>query len=289
MYYEYDFLNKHNGIYIENTWSDNNISKHSYPFMMLVYIAHGTGIFEINAERNCVSEGDVVLINSHAEHAFYSSLKDQTLGVYCCCFFEREIHITKEQCKEDFPELSGFFDGAPKYVMVQDTSKHDIRNYIIRMLDDFIYCQPGYEYTIRSLLTVTVVMVFRLRVKERIKKTPVNSNVIVGAVTNYVNKNIYKKFSITDIASILHLSPDYICRVFKKNTNISFSQFLINSRVDKIKDALENTDRPIYLICEKFEFTPQYINKMFKKATGYSMAEYKKKFNYKSDNSLYNL
>ena len=88
MYYEYDFLNKHNGIYIENTWSDNSISKTSYPFMMLVYIAHGTGIFEINAERNSVSEGDVVLINSHTEHVFYSSMKNQTLGTY----FSRSKH-----------------------------------------------------------------------------------------------------------------------------------------------------------------------------------------------------
>lgn len=287
MYYEQDFLKKHNGLYIENTWAGNSLEMQSYPFMILVYIAHGSGILKIDNNNYKMNEGDIVLINPKVEHGFYSTLQNKSLGVYCCCF--DELFISKDKCIDEFPELSNFFGGVTTHLKIQDTTKKDIRNYIIRMLDDFIYSQPGYEYTAKCLLTMSVITVFRLFIKERIKKTPMNTNVIVGAVTNYVNKNIYKKFCINDISNVLHLSPDYICRVFKKYTNMSFSQFVMNSRVDKIKDALENTDRPVYLICEDFEFTSQYLNRMFKKITGYSMNDYKRLYNYKSNNTLYKL
>ena len=58
---------------------------------------------------------------------------------------------------------------------------------------------------------------------------------------------------------------------------------------DKIRDELENIDRPIYQTYEEFDFTPQYLNSMFKKYTGYSISEYKAKFNYKAGNPLYTI
>jgi YesN/AraC family two-component response regulator len=70
---------------------------------------------------------------------------------------------------------------------------------------------------------------------------------------------------------------------------MTFTQFSNRQRVDKIRDELENIDRPIYQTYEEFDFTPQYLNSMFKKYTGYSISEYKAKFNYKAGNPLYTI
>lgn len=289
MYYEQDFLKKHNGLYIEHTWAGHELAKQAYPFMMIVYIAHGHGIMNIDNTNYEINENDIILTNPNVELGFYSTVDNKSLSMYCCCFDESEIYITRKDMKDEFPELTGFVNQTLTHIKLRDTSKNDIRNSIIRMLDDFLYHQPGYRYVIKSLITASILTSMRICVKERIKRTPENTNIIVGALTNYVNKNIYKKIHVNNIAEVLHLSPDYICRVFKKETNISFSDYILQSRVNKIKDALENTDRPIYIICDEFDFTPQYLNRMFKKHTGLSMNEYKKKYNYKSDNSLYRL
>lgn len=289
MYYERDFVKKHGGLYVENTWAGNTLEKQIYSFMLMVYIAHGSGKLHIDNKDHEINEGDIVLINPDVELGFYSVIQNRSLSMYCCCFDEKELNMTRKEMTEMFPELTDFFNRSVSHIALHDTSKNDIRNYMIRMIDDYLYLQPGYRYAVKGLLSAAAVMSFRICINERIKQTPVNTDIIVGALSNYVNKNIYKKIRVGDIAEILHLSPDYMCRVFKKHMNISFSDFVLVSRVNKIRDALENTDRPIYKICEDFDFTPQYLNRIFKKNTGLSMTEYKKRYNYKSDNLLYKL
>lgn len=68
---------------------------------------------------------------------------------------------------------------------------------------------------------------------------------------------------------------------------MTFTEFANRMRAEKLKDELENVDRPLYLIYEDFDFSPQHLNHIFKDYTGYSMSEYKAKFNYKVDNPLF--
>lgn len=86
---------------------------------------------------------------------------------------------------------------------------------------------------------------------------------------------------------MLCFAPQYICTVFKNTTGLTFTQYINNLRVEKIRDSLEHTDRPIYIIMDDFDFSPQYFNRLFKKHTGYNLQEYKNKFNYKVNNPLY--
>lgn len=68
---------------------------------------------------------------------------------------------------------------------------------------------------------------------------------------------------------------------------MTFIEYCNYRRVEKIKDSLEHTDRPLYIVYNDFDFTPRYLNKIFKEHTWYSVKEYKGKFNYKADNPLY--
>ena len=116
-----------------------------------------------------------------------------------------------------------------------------------------------------------------------------HSNVVINNVTNYINSKIYSKLSLNEVADKFGITPQHLCRLFKKHFNMTFTQFSNRQRVDKIRDELENIDRPIYQTYEEFDFTPQYLNSMFKKYTGYSISEYKAKFNYKAGNPLYTI
>lgn len=112
---------------------------------------------------------------------------------------------------------------------------------------------------------------------------------VINNVTNYINSKIYSKLSLNEVADKFGITPQHLCRLFKKHFNMTFTQFSNRQRVDKIRDELENIDRPIYQTYEEFDFTPQYLNSMFKKYTGYSISEYKAKFNYKAGNPLYTI
>ena len=95
------------------------------------------------------------------------------------------------------------------------------------------------------------------------------------------DKPVIKAFRIkseNDITSAKNCKADFILLDSGAGTGRSFNWNL-----------LENIDRPIYQTYEEFDFTPQYLNSMFKKYTGYSISEYKAKFNYKAGNPLYTI
>ena len=136
---------------------------------------------------------------------------------------------------------------------------------MIQMIDNFNYSQPGYLFSIRSTITLILVNMFRLYSVDKNKADGFHSNVIINNVTNYINSKIYSKLSLNEVADKFGITPQHLCRLFKKHFNMTFTQFSNRQRVDKIRDELENIDRPIYQTYEEFDFTPQYLNSMFKK------------------------
>lgn len=282
-----DFIKKSGGIFAEHTVANHNITYSEYDCEALIYVAHGDGRFHIDNASCSAQEGDVFLIKSKTPHCFTSTLPVYDLSVYCCLFLESLIPYRFTKYKDNFPELKDFFDGNKKFILVSDNNKI-IRNYMIKMLDDYSYSQPASEYSVQYALNIAITDLFRIFCAECNKKSTLNSNMTMGMLINYINQNIHSKISISTAAALFKFTPSYLCRLFKKNTGMTFSEFVNKVRVDKIKDALENTDRPIYVIYDDFELTPQYINRIFKNYTGYSLDEYKNKFNYKVNNPLFN-
>ena len=91
------------------------------------------------------------------------------------------------------------------------------------------------------------------------------------------------KISLEEIAEHLHISPSFVCRRFKQFTGMTTSQFINFLRVNKIKDILKNTNKPIKAIPEMFNCNIDYLKKVFKRETGMTMLEYRHKYNYKKN------
>lgn len=290
LYHDQDFLKKYNGIFVEHTVVDRNTKAYSCPHTSIVYIAHGSGILHICNHKINASPGDIFFINPEVSNVFYSvSDKNRSLSVYHCCFLKGAIPLTTTQVRNDFPALEPLMNKEMPYIQVHDTPSKTIRNFFIMMLDDVSYSQPCCEFTVKSIASVMIVNIFRLYQPDSNHKYAMNNNIVLGTLINYIRYNLHKKITLKNAADITNLSQEYICRAFKKHTGMTFVEFANNMRVEMIKDELENTDRPLYVIYDDFEFTPQYLNRMFKKHTGYSMQDYKNTFNYKVNNSLFNM
>ena len=85
--------------------------------------------------------------------------------------------------------------------------------------------------------------------------------------------------SLTWIAKeVLFMNENYLGKLFYKETNEKFSQYVMKIRIEKAKKLLESsTDYKVYEICELTGFSdPQYFSQAFKKYTGFTPSEYKK-------------
>lgn len=84
--------------------------------------------------------------------------------------------------------------------------------------------------------------------------------------------------TLETIASANHYSSSYLRRIFKDVKHTSPTDFLMNLRIEKAKELLLDTTLPAVQICEKIGISnPKYFYSIFKKTTGYTTSEFRKK------------
>lgn len=89
---------------------------------------------------------------------------------------------------------------------------------------------------------------------------------------NYNNSEL----SIKIIADHVGLSQNYLCSLFKQNTNVTVNDFIIQVRMEKVKKLLKNTDFRLYEITEKVGITdPNYMSALFKRCCGLTPSQYR--------------
>lgn len=105
-------------------------------------------------------------------------------------------------------------------------------------------------------------------------------SILVQKTIEYINKNINNsELSLSWLAkNVFFVNEDYIGKVFHKETNERFSQYVLRLRMEKAKELIESKNN--YMIYEIAELTgfsgnSQYFSQVFKKYTGYSPKEYK--------------
>jgi len=108
-----------------------------------------------------------------------------------------------------------------------------------------------------------------------------NQNKVIEKVIRYVHENIDdENLTLQYIASkILYLNVDYLGKLFKKETGMRFSQYLLKVRMEKAKELIKASpgDIKIYEIASATGFSnnPSYFSKVFKKYTGYVPKDFK--------------
>ncbi len=89
---------------------------------------------------------------------------------------------------------------------------------------------------------------------------------------NYNNCDL----SVKTIADHVGLSQNYLCSLFKQNTNVTVNDFIIQVRMEKVKKLLKGTDLRLYEITEKVGITdPNYMSALFKRCCGQTPSQYR--------------
>jgi two-component system, response regulator YesN len=102
---------------------------------------------------------------------------------------------------------------------------------------------------------------------------------IVEAVKQYIAEHLDEsELSREEIANHAFLNPDYLSRVFKKETGLSIKDYLLQERIRLAKDLLAKTSLSIGQIALEVGFSYfSHFSKMFKKLTGLNPNEYRQK------------
>lgn len=97
-------------------------------------------------------------------------------------------------------------------------------------------------------------------------------------VKSYISKYYYKDIKLDFLSDIFFLNSAYLSTLFKERTGQKYIDFLNSVRIEKAKELLNKSDRKIYQISKAVGYdNPKYFFRVFKKYTGVSPEQYKKR------------
>lgn len=99
----------------------------------------------------------------------------------------------------------------------------------------------------------------------------------MGAIYEYIDAEYWRKPDVNEVARKVNLTTPAFCRYFKRQANMTFTEFVNNYRIERAKNLLmqhNNVSETCYAV--GFE-SLSYFNKVFREMTGVNPSEFKKR------------
>ena len=91
----------------------------------------------------------------------------------------------------------------------------------------------------------------------------------INDAVRYIRHNYNRNITLEEIAKSVNLSKVYFSQLFKNETGMNFTDFLIQFRIEEAAKLLKSTDMKVYEIAEQVGIPDQhYFNRLFKNITG---------------------
>jgi AraC-like DNA-binding protein len=254
----------------------NSFFWHYHPEYELVYVEATNGIRHVGQHISSFMESDLVLIGPNIPHLNFDyglqteyrqivvQLKEHFLGDALIETPELEsIHALFEKAS-----LGLSFSGNTK-INVADKLRH------MHHLDHFRQLLCLLE--IFHLLANTDEVV-ELNQQDTSIRLFLNDKIRMGSIYKYIHANYNDTPDVNQIAASVHLTTPAFCRYFKKQTKMTFTDFVNQYRIIQAKTMLLQ-DRSVTEVCYETGFESlSYFNKLFKRMTGENPSAFKKRY-----------
>ncbi len=274
-----------NTTYILNTgyWiyqkEELNTQEHTHEFIEMVYTFAGSGVHIVNGIRYTVKKGDLLFLNYNCTHAVetdgglelanimfkleYIDLNLKNGGnVFSLLdtdnFSDFQNMINKDNCKIHFS-----FDEREEFEMLLKRTIKEQNSPI-----------AGSDFLIKSMLNQILVLIFRKMDFELADNLPINAELL-----KFIKNNCNKNLKLKDISNKNYYSSSYLSSQFKEYTGVSFTEYVINCRIERAMELLEKTTKPIENIMTECGFSNRTrFFKKFKDKTGTTPFKYRQSF-----------
>ncbi len=241
--------------------------QHYHDTYEVMVIEEGTRSLVFNNVVENVAKGDIIVFTPYVLHL----TRPYEETVYCryCLNFSTDV-LTGIMSPADAKKLvNGLRTGIIR------TSESNI-GFIKAMLDNMlgnVEVKTTLDKAMRAVrLASFIELLAKLTVRGQQRKQPdITCSEQFMHILNYVNSNYTKPITLDDAAREAHLSKTHFCRMFKKETGMTFMEHLTGLRIARAHDLLVCTDEPIQSIAESAGFSSLLsFERLFKSALGKS-------------------
>jgi len=177
-----------------------------------------------------------------------------------------------------FPENSIIIE---KHFRLEDKADFSaIRSMIERMLDRQTIHLENYNILCSCALSEIFIEIYRRSVMTRLQNVEhgAEGSQRVNEVLSYLNSNYKRKLTSAILEKELSYNFDYLNQLFRKHLGISIFKMLENIRMEAARNILQTRALSIKYTANEVGYTDEtYFSKVFKKHTGSSPAQYRRK------------
>lgn len=249
---------------------------HYHPEVELIFIEGLTGIRHVGQHVSSFMDSDLVLIGPNIPHLNFD---------YGLTSEYRQIVV---QMKESFPgdvlhataELASIeqlfkrarygivFKGGVKAAAGQMLKAMEALNRfdrLLKLLEIFQLLALSDECELLNDQDTSI----SLYLKDKVR---------MGTIYGYIHSNYHEHVDVNEVAARVGLSTSAFCRYFKRQTKMTFTDFVNQYRINQAKTMLLK-DVTVTEACYDVGFQSlSYFNKLFNKLEGLGPMEFKKRF-----------
>lgn len=233
----------------------------------IVYVIEGRSECSLNGDSLTVEQDDFILFNSEDVHLARPA-GDGGCRLLCINFSFEYIRLFCKSIDSLFFDVSG--DAQTKAGII------NILRSLSQVDNDSDYAPLIQIAYINKLYYLLLTKCVRFRRAGSDTSTKRDFSYAKTAIA-YINENFKHEISLDEISGVVNLSPSYFSKYFKSVTQVSFSEYLANLRLEHaIRDMIQNNVTVSAASLENgFANVKSFITQC-KKVYGCTPAQYKK-------------
>ncbi len=245
----------------------------------IIYVTDGRGSITVDFKHYTVSSGDIIIIMPQSVHSI-EQLDNNAMEYYNILFeFSLLYNSTDDvRFKKFFKPLLDNAIQPPVHVPKSDPFRNILFPHIEYLTENRKSRYSGDELMVVShLLEIMSAIIKHSAPTSEAEISVKNSYDKVKKVLIKIQTDFDKEITVKEAAEICMYSPSYFMRIFKELTGSSFTQYLLDYRLNAAAKHLSTGDRQITDIAYDCGFNNlSYFTRAFVRKFGKTPTEYKK-------------
>jgi AraC-like DNA-binding protein len=273
----------------------NTFLWHYHPEFELVYVEADAGIRHVGTHISTYTQSDLVFIGSNLPHLNFDyrlrSDYHQIVIQLRCDFMGTALGLTPE-----FAGIAKLFRTAEYGIAFDGETKQEVARRL-RQLEgppspeqlegSPSSAEPEGLSSLEQLLQL--IDIFQI-LADSDEKTILNKDlssqnfilkdkIRMGAIYEYIDAEYHRAPDVNIVAQKVNLTTPAFCRYFRRQTNMTFTEFVNQYRIERAKNLLmqnNNVSETCYAVGID---SLSYFNKLFKEIAGENPSEFKRRYN----------
>jgi AraC family transcriptional regulator, dual regulator of chb operon len=259
--------------------------EHRHDYLELIYVLSGQIKQRINGREVYINKGQLCLLDQNVTHSIEpSSENDIAVNIVMRKEFFNGIFmgfLTENDILSDFIVKAIYHKKEYREHLIFNSEKSEQVQSIMRsLLCEYFDKKIASDTAIQAYILLLFTEMLRIY-KENMGQTSVRdmNKTIITEVRKYLCKN-YKEANLKDTAEYFHFNPDYLGKLIKSSTGLSFTELLQEVRLGEACMLLENSKMAIEEIVNSVGYNNlSYFYKLFKRKYKVTPIEFRNKNN----------